>query len=129
MNLERKYLFTALTYAVLGLSLGIYMGVSQDHKQFVTHAHILLVGFIVSFVYAVIHKLWLGGTSTGLASVQFYLHQFASIVMFVALFVLFGRFLNEEQAGPLLGIASIGVLTGMVMMFWLVLRSEPNSPG
>ena len=105
MTLDKKYLFAALSYALLGLLLGIYMGISQDHKQFVTHAHILLVGFVIPFIYSVIHKLWLSGVSASLAKIQFYLHQLSAVVMFLALFLLFGRFLPEQQMGPLLGMS------------------------
>ena len=59
IGLDRKYLVFALVYAILGMSLGIFMAASHNHGQFVTHAHLLLIGFVVSLIYGVIHKLWL----------------------------------------------------------------------
>jgi hypothetical protein len=114
--MDRKYLLTALGYAILGLLLGIYMAKSKDHGQLVTHAHIMLVGFVVSFVYAVIYKLWLDVESNSLIKVQFLCHQVGTVGMLVGLFCLYGQILEEPVIGPVLGISSFLVLIGMVLM-------------
>ena len=106
--------------------LCIYMGMSKDHTQFITHAHILLVGFVASFIYGVVHKLWLGENRSGLATTQFFLHHTAAIVMLCGLFLMFGKFASEETVGPILGIASIGVFLGMLLMLLMVVRT-PNA--
>ncbi|HEY8026765.1 MAG TPA: hypothetical protein VIF60_19655 [Burkholderiaceae bacterium] len=123
MGYDKKYLLFALTYAAIGMGLGIYMGMSQDHGQFVTHAHILLVGFAVSFIYGVIHKLWLESASAGMSMAQMLVHQISAVVMLAGLFLMFGKIVPEETAGPILGIASIGVLIGMLLMIAMVLRA------
>jgi len=128
MGLDKKYLLCGLSYAVVGMLLGIYMGMSKDHSQFVTHAHLLLVGFVASFVYGAIHKLWLTGTGPGVANFQFILHHVSALVMLTGLFLMFGKYVPEELAGPILGIASIGVLTGMLLMMVMVLRSPVSKP-
>lgn len=124
MTFDRKFLLCAFVYAVLGMSLGVYMGASKIHVQFVTHAHILLVGFVVSFIYALVHKLWLVGVPSVLASVQFYLHQLAAVVMLTGLFLLFGGVVPEESIGPVLGISSIGVLAAAALMLWMIVKSR-----
>jgi hypothetical protein len=58
-SFDRQYLIWALSYGAAGMALGIYMAASHDHGEFVTHAHIMLVGFVTSLIYAVIHRLWL----------------------------------------------------------------------
>lgn len=123
MGFDKKFLIFALVYAILGLTLGIYMGLSHDHTQFVTHAHILLVGFVVSFIYGVIHKLWLIELRHGLATLQFVTHHAAALIMFSGLFLLFGKFVSENTIGPILGLASIGVLFGMLLMLFMVIRA------
>lgn len=127
MDFDRKYIACSLAYATLGMMLGIYMGISQNHGQFVTHAHILLVGFMVSFVYGVTHKLWLVKPRVGLAKAQFFLHHVAALAMIASLFLLFGNFAGEDLLGPILGIASIGVLIGLLLMLYMVLKSSPQS--
>lgn len=123
MTLDRRFLLCGFAYAIAGMGLGIYMAASHNHSLFVAHAHILLVGFVVSFIYALIHKLWIVGARARLAVFQFYLHQLATLVMSVGLVLLYAVLVPEPTIGPLLGLASVGVLIAVVLMGWLVLRS------
>jgi hypothetical protein len=122
MNLDKRYLIWALSYATVGLALGIYMGASQNHGELVAHAHILLIGFVVSFIYAIIHKLWLMKPSRGIANIQFVLHQAAAAALSLGLFLLYGNMVPESVLGPILGVASAGVLVGMLLMLYMVIR-------
>lgn len=125
--MDRKFVLTAFGYALVGLALGIYMAASQNHKQLVTHAHIMLVGFVVSFVYALCHKLWLDNTTSGLAVAQYYVHQAGSLVLFVGLFLLYGGFVEAAKLEAVLGIASVVVFVGVVLMKVLFLKSARSA--
>jgi putative solute:sodium symporter small subunit len=120
---DRKFILTAFGYANIGLALGIYMAASHNHKQLVTHAHIMLVGFVVSFIYGLCHKLWLDNTTSTLAVAQYYLHQAGSLALFVGLFLLYGGLVEAAAIDPVLGIASVVVLVGVVMMRVLFIKS------
>lgn len=127
MGYDRKYLLWALAYAVAGMGLGVVMGASHDHSQHVTHAHILLVGFVTSLAYGIIHKLWLVQVTSVLASIQFLLHQAGAITMIAGLLLLFGQVLPPEQIDPVLAISSIVILAGAAAMLAMVLKS-PRTP-
>ncbi len=114
--MDRKFILTAFGYAILGLALGIHMAASKDHGQFVTHAHIMLVGFVLSFIYGLCHKLWLDNSQSKLAILQFYVHQCGSLVLLIGLFLLYGQFVALELIDPVLAIASITVFVGVVLM-------------
>lgn len=125
--MDRKFVMLGLGYALLGLMLGIYMASSKNHAQLVTHAHIMLAGFVLSFVYGACHKLWLESVPNKLAWTQFLLHQTGVLVMVVCLFLLFGNFASEEILGPILGISSFLVLAGMIFMKVMFIKfSEKN---
>ena|SRR6185312_12064882 len=126
-NFDRKYLIWALGYAAAGMILGIYMASSRNHGEFVTHAHILLVGFVASLIYAVIHRLWLPAPSRALATVQFVLHQAGSIAMFVGLLLLYGGFASEDRLAPLLAPSAIAVLLGVLVMLFMVVRAPARA--
>ncbi|WP_424682313.1 TonB-dependent receptor [Frateuria sp. YIM B11624] len=132
--MSRRYLVWALCYAAIGMALGIYMAASHNHGELVTHAHVLLVGFVLSLVYGIIHRLWLEAPRRGLAVTQFALHQVAAILMLLGLFLLYGGKASEETLAPLLGVGSVGVLLGMLLMLYMVLRpgsarsAEPGAP-
>ncbi|MBV8143711.1 MAG: TonB-dependent receptor [Gammaproteobacteria bacterium] len=122
MNLDRKFLVWALAYAVAGLALGIYMGASQNHAELVTHAHILLVGFVLSLIYGIIHRLWLGNPGRAVANLQFGVHQASAILISVGLFLLYGGLVPAPVLDPILGLVSAGVLPGMLLMLYLVVK-------
>jgi hypothetical protein len=120
MALDRKYLLCAFAYAIFGMSVGIYMAASTNHSQSVSHAHILLVGFVVSFVYGLIHKVWIAVAGQTIANAQFYLHQVATLVLTSSLLLLYGGILPESDLAPVLGISSVGVLVGAVLMAYMI---------
>lgn len=124
MNFDRKYLIWALAYAAIGMCLGIFMAASHNHAQHVTHAHINLVGFVLSFSYGIIHKLWLGNANQFIANTQFIVHQAGAVTMFSGLFLLYGNFVAEPKLDPILGLASIIVLVGALLMIYMVLKTR-----
>jgi hypothetical protein len=129
MNLDRRYLVWSLCYAVAGMTLGIFMAASQNHSELVTHAHVLLIGFVVSFLYGLIHKLWLRQPPRGLANFQFLLHQAAALTVSVGLFLMYGGYVSVASADPVLAMGSIGVLVAMLLMLYMVLKSRAADGG
>jgi uncharacterized membrane protein len=99
------------------------MAATNNHSELVAHAHILLIGFVLSFIYGIIHKLWLSGPNRPLASFQFALHLLSAITISVSLFLLYGNYVETSKLEPILGIASAGVLVGMLLMIYMVIRS------
>jgi putative solute:sodium symporter small subunit len=126
VSLDRKYLVWALCFAAVGLGLGIFMAATNNHSELVTHAHILLIGFVVSFVYGIIHKLWLTQPNRAVANFQFVLHQASAITISVGLFLLYGNMVEVSKVDPILGVASFGVLLGMLLMIYMVVKSGPR---
>ncbi|MBL0420034.1 hypothetical protein JI739_06705 [Ramlibacter sp. AW1] len=123
-RISRWHLLYGLVFAIIGMVLGIYMASSQNHVQHVTHAHILLLGFVLSAIFAVIYRLWLPASSVKWALAQTACHQLGTAVLAIGLFLLYGQVAPEATVGPILGIASIGVLLGAVLMLVQVLRAE-----
>ncbi len=122
ISIDQRFLICALVYAVAGMSLGLSMAVSQKHAQFITHAHALLVGFVVSLLYATIHRLWLAGDVSRLARFQFFVHQAGAATMVIGLFALFDGSVPQRVVEPILGAASTAVLLGALLMLLLVVR-------
>ena len=106
------------------MGLGIFMAASHNHAQHVTHAHLLLVGFVVLLIYAVIRKLWLGEVKLGLANTQFIVHQAGVLAMVSGLLLLYGNLVPEARLDPILAIASIAVLLGALLMLFMVLKTN-----
>jgi hypothetical protein len=122
-SFDRAYLIWALSWAAAGMALGIFMAASGNHGEFVAHAHILLVGFVTSLIYAVIHKLWLPVPAKVMGTVQFVLHQAGAIAMSAGLLMLYGGFASESRLAPLLGPSAVAVILGMLLMLVMVVRA------
>ncbi len=121
--MDKKHVLMAFTYALLGTVLGIYMAASKNHGQLVTHAHLLLLGFVTSFIYGVSYRLWLPNAPSTLAHLQFSIHHLGTAVLVAGLFLLYGRLAPEAVLGPLLGVASLVVLLGLMLMMALLLTA------
>jgi predicted permease len=122
MNFDKKYLVWSLSFATVGLGLGIVMAATNNHSELVAHAHILLIGFVLSFIYGMIHKLWLVQANRALATLQFGLHQVSAIIISVGLFLLYGNLMAASKLEAVLGVAAFGVLLGMLLMIYMVVR-------
>jgi hypothetical protein len=106
MNLDRRYLVWALCFAAAGLGLGIFMAASNNHSELVAHAHILMIGFVVSFVYGIIHRLWLAQPNRAIANLQFVLHQASAVTISVGLFLIYGNFVEVSKLDPIMAVAA-----------------------
>lgn len=124
--MDKKFILTSFGYAIIGLVLGIFMAASKDHGQLVTHAHIMLLGFVVSFIYGLCHKLWLNNIVSKLSKAQFYIHQIGTLGLVIGLFLYYGRYVKMETVDPLLAISSIAVLIGLILMKVLFIKSMKN---
>ncbi|MRX28396.1 TonB-dependent receptor [Kangiella sp. HZ709] len=122
--MDRRYLVTALGYAILGISLGIYMASTKNHIQNVTHAHMLLIGFVISFVYAVCYKLWVANDNSKLVNLQYWLHQVGTIIIIVGLYLMYGNHIASNIIGPVLGVGSILILIAIILMKILVIKNN-----
>ena len=107
--MDKKFILTSFAYAIIGLALGIFMAASKNHGHLVTHAHILLIGFVVSFIYGLCHKLWLNNIVSKLSTAQFYIHQIGTLGVVIGLFLFYGKFAEMETVDPLLAVSSIAV--------------------
>lgn len=125
--MDRKYLLTAFGYGIIGLILGIYMASSKNHSQMVTHAHIMLLGFVVSFIYGMTYKVWIREAPARFVAAQYYLHQVGTLGLVLGLFLLYGGFAAEAVVGPALGVSSILALSGMLLMKFLFIKSTSRA--
>jgi hypothetical protein len=64
---------------------GIYMAASHNHAEWVAHAHILLLGFMLSLAEGIIHRLWLDEPNHTVATIQFILHHVGALTLLVGL--------------------------------------------
>jgi len=81
----------AAVYLVLGMTLGIGMGIAEDHTLRGVHAHVNLLGWATLALAALVFHVFPQLGETRLATAWFWLYNLALPVALVALgFVLYG---------------------------------------
>ena len=119
-GVARNFFTLAVIYAVVGMLLGLSMAMSQDHTQTPTHAHIMVLGWVTSSVFAFFYHLVPAARNSKLAVIHFWLSAISSIGMVIGLFVLYG---GNPSIEPLLGICAIGFIVATVLFAYIALRA------
>jgi hypothetical protein len=101
----------------------MYMGGSGDHSLAASHAHINLLGFVLSVVFALTYKAYPNMTDGRLASAHFWLHMIGAIVLNILLFLMQAEVISEAAMVPLAPISELCVLLGVLVFGWNVLRN------
>jgi cbb3-type cytochrome oxidase subunit 1 len=120
-----RFFATAIIYAVLGMTLGLVMGMTQDHSQMPTHAHIMLLGWVSFAIFGFFYHTFPSTAASSLANVHFWLAEIGLVVLLIGLFMIFGG--RPETGEPFAAIGSIGVLVSTVLfgiIAWPVVRAS-----
>jgi hypothetical protein len=117
-QIDRAFVGVALTWLILGMVLGLYMGITANNQLLVVHVAILMSGFVVLAIYGLIYRLWPALKESPLAKAQFWISVLAVLGQVVGAY----RFATSGGTEIAL-IASSSVLAiiagiGMIWVFW-----------
>ena len=105
------WLKLAVLYLILGISLGIAMGASQNFTLRPVHAHVNLLGWTTMALAGLIYSVFPKAGESRLARLHFWLLNLALPVMMSALaLLLFG----QVGVAPVLALAEIAAALGIV---------------
>lgn len=110
-GIAKAFFITAILYGILGLMMGLHMGISKDHGQMPTHAHIMLIGWVSFAIFGFFYWFFGQAVPRWLAMLHFWLAQVSFPILIVALWALFS---GHPQFDPVAGIASIGYLASFL---------------
>ena len=119
--LSRRWFLCAVTYFVIGIALGVYMGASNDHSQFRAHAHINLVGWVSMALIGMIYRAFPAAAQSALAKWHFWLYQLAAPVMLAGVIAIYA---GHEGAEPFAGISSVVILVSLVLFWWAIFSAR-----
>jgi len=111
-GLAARFFLSAIVYAILGMALGLVMGMTQDHTQMPTHAHMLVIGWVSFALFGLFYHLFPNAAATRLATAHFWLAQVSFVALIVGLFLIFS---GRPDADPIAAIASTGLLVSMIL--------------
>jgi cbb3-type cytochrome oxidase subunit 1 len=116
----RNFFTMAVIYSLVGMSLGLHMAMSHDHGQLPTHAHIMVLGWLMSAVFAVFYHLVPAAGTSRLATLHFWLAALSSLGMFIGLFVLYG---GNPSIEPVLGMSAMAYFAATILFAFIALRA------
>jgi cbb3-type cytochrome oxidase subunit 1 len=101
-------------FALAGMVLGIYMGMSEDHSLVDAHAHNNLIAYVTMVIYGVYYRLVPSAATRRLAVVHFWVALAGAIT--------FGPSLAALVYGVTwpVSLASLLVILGMAIFAWTV---------
>ena len=123
MNISRAFLILGGIWILVGISLGLMMGGTQDFTLMPVHAHINLVGFVLSSIFGLVYNAKPAMAQNILARGHFWLHLVGGIVLLIFLFLQLSGRMAEPSAGPLIGIGGGLVLLGMIAYLVNLIRN------
>jgi hypothetical protein len=106
-----RLLKMAVVYFLIGLGMGIYMAVSQDHGQIPVHAHVNLLGWASMGISGLTYEVFPRLKTHWLAPAHFWLHSVGLPISMVGLFFLMRGVTSME---PVAGIGAVVVAIGVL---------------
>ena len=121
-RMARLWILIAVTYLVVGATVGVIMGARMDFTFAPVHAHINLLGWASMALAGLIYDRFpqAGGSRLGVA--HFWLHNSVLPGLMVVLFLFLG---GNQSLGPVLGIFSVLMLLTLALFatnLWMNLK-------
>jgi cbb3-type cytochrome oxidase subunit 1 len=119
----------AALYLLLGVTLGIGMGMTQQFALAPVHAHVNLLGWASLAIIGVVYRVYPNAAETRLARVHFWGHNLGLPVFMLGLALIFS---GHAEFHPMVNVGATVVflsLVAFVVNLWRVLRPAASDGG
>lgn len=103
-GIGKAFFVSALVYGVLGMLLGLHMGISKNHGQMPTHAHIMVVGWLSFAVFGLFYAHYESAVPKLLARLHLWLAQISLAGLVIGLWLIFS---GRSEYEPVVAISSM----------------------
>ncbi|MGI9388492.1 MAG: hypothetical protein ACR2O1_00415 [Boseongicola sp.] len=118
MDVSRNFLITGTVFLAIGLLIGMYMGGSGDHSLALGHAHINLIGFVLSAIFALTYRSYANMEASRLATYHFWLHLAGAVVVNVMLVMMLSGRITEAAMAPIAPLAELAIVIGVLLFLF-----------
>ena len=122
--MSARFLKIAVVYLAIGVSMGLYMGITHQFALHPVHAHINLLGWASLALAGLIYVQFPEAAKTRLAQIHFWIHNVSLPVLMVALAVLLS---GNEAFAPVVGITSIVAAMGLAIFVINICVNVPSA--
>lgn len=103
-GIGKAFFVSALVYGVLGMLLGLHMGISKNHGQMPTHAHIMVVGWLSFAVFGLFYAHYQSAVPKLLARLHLWLAQISFAGLVIGLWLIYS---GRSEYEPVAAISSM----------------------
>jgi peptidoglycan/LPS O-acetylase OafA/YrhL len=114
-RIDKNYIMIGLVWVLVGMIFGIWLGAS-NHMNFAnSHAHINLLGFVVSSLFGIFYWAYPNMAKSKLAMWQFIIYEVGVAILVVGKVMID----NNGSNNPFLVAGSLITIIGTAMMLYL----------
>ena len=121
VSFDRAFVAVGLAWLIIGMTFGVYMGITNSNQFVVVHVAMLLPGAVVLTLYGLIYRGWPALNDSGLARAQFWS---AVIAVFGLVFGSFQFVLSGGQQIMIVAPASVLAIIAALLMGWMFLTGS-----
>jgi uncharacterized membrane protein YgdD (TMEM256/DUF423 family) len=119
------FLRTGAVIVVIGMALGLFMAMSEDHRMMPVHAHLNVIGWLSFFAIGLYYRVFPESSRGSLPVIQYWLLLIGIVVMAVALAMLMSG--GGGVFGPIAGLGGLLLLIGMFLFAVTVFSRRQNA--
>jgi peptidoglycan/LPS O-acetylase OafA/YrhL len=120
-RLDRNYILFGLAWVIAGMIYGMWLGASNHLNYANSHAHMNLLGFVVSILFGLLHWAYPALGKSAIALWQFVIYEVGVVVLII------GKILVDGGTDTLfLQIGSLITVLGTAMMLWMFARQDSD---
>ena len=113
--MSARFLKIAVVYLAIGVSMGLYMGITHQFALHPVHAHINLLGWASLALVGIIYHLYPEAAKTRLARIHFWMHNLGLPAFMIGL-----AFLLAGHEAFVVVVAISSMVTGMGLVVFVV---------
>ena len=122
--LSNNFIRLSVLYSLIGMGIAIMMVSVDDHSQMPTHAHIMLIGFVTLFLFAVFYRLWPEAETGPLPVLHFWLTNLSFVGFMIGFWMIYS---GAPQIGEIFTAPSTTLFFFNQFLFaWIVFKATKN---
>ena len=114
-RIDRNYILVGLSWVIIGMIYGAWLGATHQNNFANSHAHINLLGFVTSVLFGILYWAYPSMAKSRLAIWQFALYEVGVLLLVI------GKILvdRDNTETVFLQIGSMVTIVGTAMMLYL----------
>lgn len=121
-SISTLYFRTAIILLVIGIAVGIHMSIQGDHSPMGAHAHLNLLGWVTTSLFAIYYALHPAKAAGRLPMIQYGVYMIGLLVMIPSLYVMLK---GNPAMEPLVAVGSLITFAGVLLFAWVVFSPSP----